>query len=325
MPLSRRAVLQRAVGAAAFAGMPRAGRAQTYPARPVLIIVPATPGSGGDVTARLMAQWLTERLGRAFVVENRSGASTNIGTELAVRAAPDGYTLLLVSPANTINTTLYENLNFNFLRDVAPVASILHAPEVMEVNPAVPARTVPEFVAYAKANPGKVNFGSSGVGSASHVAGELFKSMTGIDWLHVPYRGPSQAQTGVVAGQVQVYFGPVSAAMPFVRQGQLRALAVTTAARSAALPEIPTVGEFVPGYEASGWFGLGAPRKTSADIVARLNREINAALADPKVKAQLADLGGTAYASTPDEFGRFLADDTAKWAKVIRTAGISAQ
>ncbi|MBV8536812.1 MAG: tripartite tricarboxylate transporter substrate binding protein, partial [Alphaproteobacteria bacterium] len=209
--------------------------------------------------------------------------------------------------------------------DIAPVASILQAPEVMEVNPAVPARTVAEFIAYANANPGRVNFGSSGVGSASHVAGELFKSMTGIDWLHVPYRGPSQAQTGVVAGQVQVYFGPVSAALPFVRQGQLRALAVTTAQRSDALPDVPTVGETVRGYEASGWFGLGAPRKTPADIVARINREVNAALADPKMKAQLADLGGTAFASTPAEFGRFLAEDTAKWAKVIRTAGITAQ
>jgi len=324
MRFPRRAVLRMAA-AAALAGAARSAGAQTYPARPVLIIVPATPGSGGDVTARLMAQWLSERLGRAVVVENRSGASTNIGTELALRAAPDGYTLLLASPANTINTTLYDKLNFDFLRDMAPVASILRAPEVMEVNPAVPARTVPEFIAYAKANPGKVNFGSSGVGSASHVAGELFKSMSGIDWLHVPYRGPSQAQTGVVAGQVQVYFGPVSAAMPFVRQGQLRALAVTTGQRSEALPDVPTVGESVPGYEASGWFGLGAPKKTPADIVARLNREVNGALADPKVRAQLRDLGGTAFASTPAEFGRFLADDTAKWAKVIRAAGITAQ
>jgi tripartite-type tricarboxylate transporter receptor subunit TctC len=313
-----------AAGAAAFAAAPLAA-AQTYPARAVQIIVPATPGSGADVTGRLMAQWLSQRLGQAFVVENRPGASTNIGTELATRAPADGYTLLLITPANTINATLYANLHFNFLRDIAPVASILRAPEVMEVNPAVPAKTVAEFIAYAKANPGKIDFGSSGIGSASHVAGELFKSMAGIDWLHVPYSGPSQAQTGVLAGQVQVYFGPMSAAMGFIRKGQLRALAVTSATRSAALPNVPTVAEFVPGYEASGWFGLGAPGNTPAGVIASLNREINAALADAKIKAQLADLGGDAFAGTPAEFGRFLVSDTEKWALVMRVAGITGQ
>jgi len=325
MTLPRRAVLQMAAGAAAFAGAAPVAAAQTYPARPVLVIVPATPGSGADVTARLMAQWLSQRLGQAFVVENRPGASTNIGTELATRAPPDGYTLLLVTPANTINATLYANLHFNFLLDIAPVAGILRAPEVMEVNPAVPARTVAEFIAYAKANPGTIDFGSSGIGSASHVAGELFKSMAGIDWLHVPYSGPSQAQTGVLAGQVQVYFGPLSAAMGFIRKGQLRALAVTSATRSAALPDVPTVAEFVPGYEASGWFGLGAPRNTPAGVIASLNREVNAALADAHVRAQLADLGGDAFAGTPAEFGRFLVSDTEKWALVMRVAGITGQ
>ena len=314
-----------AAGAAALPLAARIAMAQTYPARPVQIIVPATPGAGSDVAARLKAQRLSERLDRPFVVENRSGAGTNLGTEFVVRAPPDGYTLLLVTPANTINAALYDNLNFNFIRDIAPVAGILRGPEVMEVYPAVPIRTIPEFVAYAKANPGKLNIGSSGVGSGSHLAGALFKSMTGVEWFHVPYRGPAEAQTALLSGQIQVYFGPLSAAIEFIRSGQVRALAVTSAMRATALPDIPTVAEFVPGYEASGWFGLGAPKNTPVDIVDKLNDEINASLTEPKTIAQLADLGGIPLAISPAEFGTFVADETEKWTKVIRAAGIKAE
>jgi len=325
MKLPRRRFLHLAAGAASLPAVARAARAQTYPARPVQIIVPATPGAGSDVAARLIAQRLSERLDRPFVVENRSGAATNLGTEFVVRAPPDGYTLLLVTPANTINAALYDNLNFNFIRDIAPVAGILRGPEVMEVYPAVPIRTIPEFVAYAKANPGKLNIGSSGVGSGSHLAGALFKSMTGVEWFHVPYRGPAEAQTALLSGQIQVYFGPLSAAIEFIRSGQVRALAVTSAMRATALPDIPTVAEFVPGYEASGWFGLGAPKNTPVDIVDKLNDEINASLTEPKTIAQLADLGGIPLAISPAEFGTFVADETEKWTKVIRAAGIKAE
>jgi tripartite-type tricarboxylate transporter receptor subunit TctC len=324
MKLRRRNFLQLAATAAALPAVARIARGDNYPIRPVQIIVAATPGAGSDVTARLVGQWLSERLDRPFIVENRPGAGTNIGTELVVRALPDGYTLLLVTPANAINATIYDNLNFNFTRDIAPVAGILRGPEVMEVNPSVPVKTIPEFIAYAKANPGKLNFGSSGIGSGSHLAGELFKSMTGVEWLHVPYRGPAQAQTALLSGQVQVYFGPLSAAIEFIRPGKLRALAVTSAMRSEALPGIPTVAEFVPGYEASGWFGLGAPKNTPVDIIDKLNREINASLADAKAIAQLADLGGVPMAMSPAEFGKFVADETEKWAKVIKLAGIKA-
>jgi len=325
MKLPRRRFLHLAAGAASLPAAARTARAQTYPARPVQIVVPATPGAGSDVAARLIAQRLSERLDQPFVVENRSGAATNLGTEFVVRAPPDGYTLLLVTPANTINAALYDNLNFNFIRDIAPVAGILRGPEVMEVYPEVPIRTIPEFVAYAKANPGKLNIGSSGVGSGSHLAGALFKSMTGVEWFHVPYRGPAEAQTALLSGQIQVYFGPLSAAVEFIRSGQVRALAVTSAMRATALPDIPTVAEFVPGYEASGWFGLGAPKNTPVDIVDKLNDEINASLTEPKTIAQLADLGGIPLAISPAEFGTFVADETEKWTKVIRAAGIKAE
>jgi tripartite-type tricarboxylate transporter receptor subunit TctC len=291
----------------------------------VQIIVAATPGSGADVTARLVSQWLSERLDQPFVVENRPGAGTNIGTELVVRAPSDGYTLLLITPANASNATIYDNLKFDFIRDIAPVAGILRGPEVMEVSPAVPATTIPEFVAYAKTNPGKLNFGSSGIGSGSQLAGELFKSMTGVEWFHIPYRGPAEAQTGLLSGQVQVYFGPLSASIEFIRSGKVRALAVTSAMRSGALPDVPAVAEFVPGYEASGWFGLGAPKNTSVEIIDKLNREINASLADPNVIALLANLGGIPMAMSPAKFGKFIADETEKWAKVIQTAGIKAE
>jgi tripartite-type tricarboxylate transporter receptor subunit TctC len=325
MKLPRRRFLHLAAAAAALPALSRAALALDYPARLVQIIVPATPGAGSDVTARLVGQWLSERLDRPFVVETRPGAATNIGTELVVRAPPDGYTLLLVTPANTINATIYDNLKFDFIRDIAPVAGILRGPEVMEVNPSVPVKTIAEFVAYAKASPGKLNFGSSGVGSGSHLAGVLFKAMTGIEWFDVPYRGPAEGQTALLSGQIQVYFGPLSAAMEFIRSGKLRALAVTSAMRSQALPDIPTVAESVPGYEASGWFGLGAPKNTPNDVIDKLNQAINASLADPKTIAQLAGLGDTPMAMRPAEFGKFVADETEKWGKVIRFAGIKAE
>jgi tripartite-type tricarboxylate transporter receptor subunit TctC len=322
MKLRRRAFLHMAAGAVALPAVSRIASAQAYPARPVQIVVPATPGSGSDVTARVIAQLLSERLGQPFVVENRGGAATNLGTEFVVHAPPDGYTLLLITPANTINASIYDNLNFNFIRDIAPVAGIMRAPEVMEVIPEIPVKTVPEFIAYAKANPGKLNFGSSGIGSGSQMAGALFQSMTGVEWFHVPYRGPAEAQTAMLGGQVQVYFGPLSAAVVFIRSGQLRALGVTSATRAETLPEIPTIGEFVPGYEASGWFGLGAPRSTPTAIIERLNHEINAGLAEPQMKMQLADLGGTAFVGSPGDFGKFIADETEKWSKVVKFAGI---
>jgi tripartite-type tricarboxylate transporter receptor subunit TctC len=325
MKLLRRKFLHIAVGAAALPAVSRIARAQPYPARPVQLVVPATPGAGSDITARLIGQRLSERLGQPFVVENRSGAGTNLGTEFVVRAPPDGYTLLLVTPANTINAAIYDHLNFNFIRDIAPVAGVVLAPEVMVVSPSIPVRTVPEFIAYAKANPGKLNIGSSGVGSGSHLAGELFRAMTGVEWFHVPYRGPAEAQTAMLSGQVQVYFGPLSAAIEFIRTDKLRALAVTGAMRSEALPDLPTVAEFVPGYEATGWFGVGAPKDTPAEIIAKLNTEINAALAEPKMKIELADLGDTPFAGSPGDFGKFIADETEKWARVIKFAGIKAE
>ena len=322
MKLPRRRFLHLAAGAAALPAVSRFAWAQAYPSRPVRVIVPFAAGGGVDIIARLMGQWLSERLGQPFVIENRPGAGGNIGTEAVVRAPADGYTLLLITAANAINTTLYEKLSFNFVRDIAPVAGIMVVPNVMVVHPSVPAKTVPEFIAYAKANPGKINIASGPIGGASHVSGELFKMMTGVHMLHVSYRGTAPAVTDLLGGQVQVMFLALSASIEYIKAGTLRALAVTTAKRSEALPDIPTVGEFVPGYETSAWYGVGAPKNTPTDIVDKLNREINAALADPKMKARLADLGGTVLAGSSADFGKLIADETEKWAKVIKFAGI---
>jgi tripartite-type tricarboxylate transporter receptor subunit TctC len=322
MKLSRRHFLHLAAGAAALPAVSRIARAQAYPTRPVRIIVPFAPGGTFDITARLIGQWLTEELGQPFVIENRPGAGGNIGTESVVRAPADGYALLLVGTANAISATLYEKLNFNFIRDIVPVAGIARVPEVMLVNPSLPATTVRELVAYAKANSGKLTMASGGIGTLSHVEGELFKMMTGVNLVHVPYRGLGPALTDLLGGQVQVMFASMSASIGNVRANKLRALAVTTATRSDALPEVPTVAEFVPGYEASGWFGIGAPKNTPADIGDKLNREINAGLADPKIKARLADLGGEVLALSPADFGKLIAEETEKWGKVIRAANI---
>jgi tripartite-type tricarboxylate transporter receptor subunit TctC len=288
----------------------------------VRIIVGLAAGSSLDILARLMAQWLSERLGQPFVIENRPGAGTNVATEAAVHSAPDGYTLLAVSPANAINATLYEKLNFNFIRDIAPVAGIVREPNVMVLNPSIPAKSVPEFIAYAKANPGKLSMASAGSGTASHMAGELFKMMAGVDMVHVPYRGGGPALSDLLGGQVQVMFPGTIASVEYVRTGKLRALAVTTATRSEALPDLLTVGDFVPGYEASLLDGLGAPKNTPAGIIDRLNKEINAGLADPRIKARFADLGATVIPGSPADFGKLIAEETEKWAKVIKFAGI---
>jgi tripartite-type tricarboxylate transporter receptor subunit TctC len=322
MKLARRQFLQLATAAAALPAVSRIAFAQPYPTRPVHWIVAFTPGGSSDILARLMGQWLSDRLGQQFVIENRPGAGTNIATEAVVRAAPDGYTLLLATPANAINATLYDRLNFNFIRDVVPVAGIIRSPNVMVVSSTLPVKTIPEFIAYAKANPTKVNMASSGVGASSHLSGELFKMMAGIDMVHVPYRGTPPAFSDILGGQVQVMFATVPTAIEYVRAGTLRALAVTTATRLEVLPDVPTVGEFVPGYESSAWWGVGAPGKTPAEIVAKLNQEINAGLADPKMKARLADLGGTALTGSPADFGRLIADETEKWGKVAKFAGI---
>jgi tripartite-type tricarboxylate transporter receptor subunit TctC len=282
-------------------------------------------GSAPDILARLMGEWLSERLGQPFIVENRPGAASNIATEAVARASPDGHTLLLVVTANTINATLYDRLNFNFIRDIIPVASVVRNPLVMEVNPSLSVKTVPEFIAYAKANPGKLSFGSTGNGSTPHICAELFKTMTGVNMVHVPYRGSPQALTDLMGGQVQVMFDIMATSIEFIRTGKLRALAVTTTARQEMLPDIPTVGEFVAGYEASGWAGIGVPRNTPAEIIEKLNKEVNAALADPKINAQLAKLGGAAMALSPAEFRKLIADETEKWAKVIRAANLRAE
>jgi tripartite-type tricarboxylate transporter receptor subunit TctC len=318
----RRQFLHLAAGAAALPTVSRMVWAQTYPSRPVRIIVGFAAGGTSDIAARLIGQWLSERLGQPFVIENRPGAGGNIGTEAVVKASPDGYTLLLVSPPNAINATLYEKLNFNLIRDIAPVASIWGGPLVMEVHPSVPTKTVPEFIAFAKANPGKLNMASAGNGTSPHVSGELFKMMAGVDMRHVPYRGDTPAITDLIGGQVEVFFGSIPASIEQIRAGKLRALAVTTATRSEALPNIPTVGNFVPGYEASAWQGVGAPKKTPVEIIDRLNKEINSALADPKIKARISDLGATAILGSPADFGKFIADETEKWGKVIKFAGI---
>ena len=318
----RRQFLHLAAGAAALPAMSRIAFAQAYPTRPVHLIVGLAAGGGADILARLMGQWLSERLGQQFVVENRPGAGTNVATEAVVRAPADGYTLLMVLPPNAVNATLYQKLNFSFIRDIAPVAGLIRTPLAMEVNPSFPAKTVPEFIAYAKANPDKISMASAGIGTSGHVAGELFKMMAHVDMVHVPYRGGAPAIIDLLGGQVQVLFDPVSSSTEYIRAGKLRALAVTTATRSEALPDIPTVADFVPGYEASAFFGVGAPKNTPADIIEKLNKEINAGLADPKLKARLADLGGTVIAGSPADFGRLLADETEKWTKVVKLAGM---
>ena len=322
MKLLRRQFLQLAGAAAAVPAFPQFASASNYPTRPVRLVVGFPPGGSLDFIARQMGQWLSERLGQPFIIENRPGAGSNVAAEAVVRARPDGHTLLLVFSANAINATLYDKLNFDFIRDIAPVASILRVPNIMVVNPLVPANTVPEFIAYAKANPGKVNFGTGGIGSPAHVAGELFKMSTGTNMVHVPYRGAAPAVIDLLGGRVQVMFATVPPSMASVRAGKLRALAVTTATRSNALPDIPALSEFVPGYEASSWYGMGAPRNTPAEIVEKLNREIDAALADTKMKTQLADLGGTTFALSPSGFRQFIAEETEKWGKVVKFAGI---
>ena len=324
MKLARRKFLRLTAGAIALPVLARTARAQTYPARPVRIIVGLAPGGGTDIVARLIAQWLTERLGQSFVVENRPGANGNIATEAVANASADGYTLLAVSPGAAINTWLYDKLGFDFLRDIAPVAGIIRVANVMVVNPSFPVKTLPEFIAYAKANPDRINMASSGNGSSNHLSGELFKMMTSITMVHVPYRGAAPALTDVIAGQVQVIFSAITSTVEYIKADKVRALAVTSAERAEALPDIPAVAEFVPGYEASNWWGIAAPKATPAETVAKLNREINAAFADPKIKARLADLGGMPLAGPPAEFGKLIADETEKWGKVVRFSGARA-
>jgi tripartite-type tricarboxylate transporter receptor subunit TctC len=325
MNLRRRQFLHLAASATAFLAAPRIAQAQNYPARPVRLIVGFTPGGAADISARLIGQWLSERLGQQFVIENRPGAGTNIATEAVVRAAPDGYTLLLVSVANTVNATLYDRLAFNFIQDVAPVAGLIRGPLVMELNPAVAARTVPEFIAYARANPGKVNAASAGNGTPSHMALEMFRMSTGLDIVHVPYRGAAPALTDLIAGQVELFFDNLPTSLEYIRAGKVRPLAVTTAQRATLLPELPALGEFVPGYEVSSWFGIGAPKGTPTDIVALLNREIDAGLADRKLAARIAEMASVPLPMTPAAFGHLIAAETAKWAAVVKFSGAKAE
>jgi len=325
MKLLRREFLQLAAGAGALPVLLRMAKAQAYPSRPVHIIVGFAPGGGTDIMARLIGSWLSDRLGQQVLVENRPGAGTNIATEAVVRAPADGYTLLLACLPNAFNATLYNNLKFNFVRDIAPVASIARDTFLVVVNPAVPAQALPEFIAYARANPGRINMASAGIGSGNHVFGELFKSMIGVDLVHVPYRGVAPALVDLLGGKTQVMFAPASISVEHIRAGQLRALAVMTATRSPQLPDLPAVAEFVPGYEASYWTGLGAPRNTPAEIVDRLNREVNAGLADPTIKARLEALDASAMPGSPADFGKLIADETERWGKVIRIAGIKAE
>jgi tripartite-type tricarboxylate transporter receptor subunit TctC len=322
MTVRRRGFLRLAAGAAMLPALARAAYAQGYPTQPVRIIVGFAAGGSTDIVARLIGQWLAQRLGQPFVIENRPGASTNIATEAVVNAAPDGHTLLMVSPSNAVNATLYDKLSYVFVRDIAPVAGITRVANVMVVNPSVPARTVPEFIAYAKANPDKINMASGGTGSSNHLSGELFKMMTGVRMVHVPYRGGAPALADLVGGQVQVLFIAVPSSIEYIKAGRLRALAVTTATRSQALPELPALGEIVPGYEESNWWGLGAPRATPAAIVEMLNREVNAALADTTIKARLAELGGTPLAGMPADFGHLIAAETEKLARVVKFANM---
>ena len=321
----RRIFLRLAAGAAALPAVSRFAKAQTYPTRPVRIVVGFAAGGAPDILARLLGQWLSERLGQPFVVENRTGAGGNIATEVVVQAPADGHTLLLTSVGNAVNATLYDKLNYNFLRDIAPVAGISREPLAMEVHPSFPAKTVSEFIAYTKANPGSINYGSAGVGSSLHMAGELFKLMSGVDIVHVPYRGSPPALTDLLGGQLQLMFSPLPPSIGYVKSGRLRALAVTTATRSLALPDIPVVADFVPGYEASAWYGIAAPASTPAEIIDKLNTGINAGLADDKLKARLIELGSVPFSLSPSEFGKYLAAETEKWEKVIRAANIKAE
>jgi tripartite-type tricarboxylate transporter receptor subunit TctC len=321
MTLSRRLVLELATGAIGFAAISRGAQAQTYPMRPVRIIVGFPAGGPTDITARLIAQWLSERLGQEFVVENRPGAASNIGTEAALRAAPDGYTLLLVTSSNAVNATFYENLSFDFMNDITPVAGIIRVPFVMEISPSIPAKTVPEFIAYAKTNPGKINMASGGIGTSVHIAGELFKMMAGVNLVHVPYRGSAPALTDMISGQVHVMFDILTSSIQHIRSGALRALAVTSATRSDALPDLPTVGDFLVGYEATAWYGVAAPKNTPSEIVDRLNKEINAGLADPKLKARFAELASTVIPGSPSDFGKLVGEEIEKWGKVVKFSG----
>jgi tripartite-type tricarboxylate transporter receptor subunit TctC len=322
MKISRRKFLHLAASSTVLPVLPRTARAQTYPSRPVHIIVPYAAAGPNDIVARVVCQWLSEHLGQPFVIENRPGAGSNIGTEMVVHAPPDGYTVLVVSSSQAINATLYDKLNFSFIRDIAPVASIMRVPNVMVVNPAFPARSVREFIDYGRANPGKLNFGSSGIGASNHMSGELFKSMTGLDLMHVPYRSSGPALTDLVGGQVQVMFDAIASAVEHIRAGRLRPLGVTTATKADALPEVPVIADAVPGYEVSNWFGFGMPRNTPADVVTTFNKAVNQAIADPKLKARLAELGGILMPGSPADFGKLIAEETEKWGKVIRSANI---
>ncbi len=325
MKLPRRRCLQLALATAAASVFSQSAAALDYPTRPVRLIVPVAPGGGADITARLIGQWLSERLGQQFIVENRPGGGTNIGTEAVAHAPADGYTLLLVNLTHAINATLYEKLNYNFARDIEPVAGIMGVSNVVEIHPSVPAKTLPEFIAYAKANPGKINMGSAGNGSSSHMAGELFKMMAGVDLVHVPYRGQGPAMTDLLGGQLQVIFATTPGTTEYVRIGKLHALAVTTAQRAEALPDVPTVAEFVPGYESSQWYGIGTPKGTPAEIVDKLNREVNAALVDARMKARLADVGGTMLPGSPADFAKLIVSEIEKWGRVVKFAGVRAE
>jgi tripartite-type tricarboxylate transporter receptor subunit TctC len=325
MTVLRRQFLHLAAGAVAFPAVSRLTWAETYPSQPVRVIVGFAAGGPNDILARLIGQWLAKRLGHPFVIENRPGAGSNIATEAVVHAPPDGYTLLLVGSPNAINASLYDRLNFNFIRDIAPVASFMRGALVLAIHPSVPAKTLPEFIVYAKANPGKLSYGSGGVGGITHITAELFKMMTGVEMVHVPYRGVAPALTDLLGGQVQALFANPAQSIPYIGAGRLRALAITAATRSEALPDIPTVGEFVPGYEASSIFGFGAPKNTPAEVIDKLNKEINAGLADPEIKARVADLDGTVLVGAPADFGKLIADDTEKWGKVIRAANIKVE
>jgi tripartite-type tricarboxylate transporter receptor subunit TctC len=322
MKISRRKFLHLAAGSGALPVLSRTARAQAYPSRPVHIIVPFAAAGPNDIVARVVAQWMSEHLGQPFVIENRPGAGTNVGTEIVVHAPPDGYTALVVSSSHAINATLYDKLNFSFIRDIAPVASIMRVPNVMVVNPAFPARSVREFIDYGKANPGKLNFASSGIGASNHMSGELFKAMTGLDMTHVPYRSSGPALTDLISGQVQVMFDAMSSSVEHIRGGRLRPLGITTATKADALPGVPVIADVVPGYEVSNWFGFGMPRSTPADVIMTFNKAVNAAVADPKLKVRLADLGGILMPGSPADFGKLIAEETEKWGKVIRSANI---
>src|SRR3954465_1680921 len=321
MNFPRRQLLKLAVGATALPAFTQLLKAENYPTRPIRLVIGYTPGGSADLTARLMGQWLSDRLGQTFVVENRPGGGTNIATEAVVRAPPDGYSVLLAAPANAINASLYDKLNFNFLRDTEPVAGIIRFPHVVVVNPSVPVKTIPELIAYAKANPGKLNMASSGNGSTIHMSGELFKMLTGTDMVHVPYRGGAPALTDLIAGQVHVMFDNIPTCAEHVKSGKLRGLAVTSTTRSQVLPDLPTVADFLPGYEASAWYGIAAPRNTPADVVGKLNKEVNAVLADPAAKTRFTELGAILLPGSPADFGKLLADETEKWGKVVKFSG----